>query len=166
MGYAESSGWFYLKSVVTILGTEKGPLLEMREYQLELADLALEGHNTIICAETGTGKTFVALYVTQEHLFNKNDGKNFHLKSCKTHTEIDMNQVTENEILMIFNFFSSNLVFLSACVVFLARTNALVEQQYEIFTKFLNKYEVSTMITCIYVYATSFIFHFYKKNIE
>lgn len=47
----------------------------MRNYQLELAEIALSGRNTIICAETGTGKTYVALYLTQQHLASKNDGK-------------------------------------------------------------------------------------------
>ncbi|XP_061197246.1 antiviral innate immune response receptor RIG-I-like [Saccostrea echinata] len=78
------------------------PTLTLREYQLELAELAVEGVNTIVCAETGTGKTYVALYITEEHLSSKTD----------------------------------------ACVVFLARTNALVEQQYEIFEKYLYKYKV------------------------
>lgn len=81
---------------------ETFPTLTMRNYQLELAEIALSGRNTIICAETGTGKTYVALYVTQQHLTSKND----------------------------------------ACVVFLARTNALVEQQYEKFSRFLYKYKV------------------------
>ncbi|XP_052690671.1 antiviral innate immune response receptor RIG-I-like [Crassostrea angulata] len=81
---------------------ETFPTLTMRNYQLELAEIALSGRNTIICAETGTGKTYVALYLTQQHLASKND----------------------------------------ACVVFLARTNALVEQQYEKFSKFLYKYKV------------------------
>lgn len=81
---------------------ETFPTLTMRNYQLELAEIALSGRNTIICAETGTGKTYVALYVTQQHLASKND----------------------------------------ACVVFLARTNALVEQQYEKFSRFLYKYKV------------------------
>ncbi|KAH3816679.1 hypothetical protein DPMN_118200 [Dreissena polymorpha] len=41
---------------------------EPRDYQLELAEKALRGQNTIICAETGTGKTWVALYVIDKHL--------------------------------------------------------------------------------------------------
>ncbi|KAH3708158.1 hypothetical protein DPMN_067597 [Dreissena polymorpha] len=41
---------------------------EPRDYQLELAEKALCGQNTIICAETGTGKTWVALYVIDKHL--------------------------------------------------------------------------------------------------
>lgn len=47
----------------------------MRKYQLELAELAVAGQNTIICAETGTGKTYVALYVTEQHLASRKDGK-------------------------------------------------------------------------------------------
>lgn len=39
-----------------------------RNYQLELAGPALEGKNTIICAPTGCGKTFVALLICEHHL--------------------------------------------------------------------------------------------------
>ncbi|KAL3863243.1 hypothetical protein ACJMK2_005008 [Sinanodonta woodiana] len=44
------------------------PLLNLRNYQLELAEDALRGENTIICAETGSGKTWVALYIVEKHL--------------------------------------------------------------------------------------------------
>ena len=42
--------------------------LTMRKYQYELAATAVSGHNTIICAPTGSGKTRVALYIVQRHL--------------------------------------------------------------------------------------------------
>ncbi|XP_053407032.1 antiviral innate immune response receptor RIG-I-like isoform X1 [Mercenaria mercenaria] len=37
-------------------------------FQLELAENALAGKNTIICAPTGSGKTWVALYIIDSHL--------------------------------------------------------------------------------------------------
>ncbi|XP_055973331.1 antiviral innate immune response receptor RIG-I isoform X2 [Sorex fumeus] len=42
--------------------------LKPRNYQLELALPAKEGKNTIICAPTGCGKTFVSLLICEYHL--------------------------------------------------------------------------------------------------
>ncbi|XP_060695436.1 antiviral innate immune response receptor RIG-I-like isoform X2 [Hemiscyllium ocellatum] len=42
--------------------------LQLRDYQLELAEHVLVGDNTIICAPTGCGKTIVALYISEDHL--------------------------------------------------------------------------------------------------
>lgn len=109
----------------------------MRNYQLELAEIALSGRNTIICAETGTGKTYVALYVTQQHLTSKNDGR-FVSQLYSIYLKVASNY--ENVHIEILNL--SYCQFL-ACVVFLARTNALVEQQYEKFSRFLYKYKAS-----------------------
>ena len=41
----------------------------MRSYSSEsLAEDAVMGRNTIICSETGTGKTWVALHIVEKHL--------------------------------------------------------------------------------------------------
>ncbi|XP_033757113.1 probable ATP-dependent RNA helicase DDX58 [Pecten maximus] len=41
--------------------------LTLRDYQMELADSGLKGHNCIIVAPTGSGKTHVALKIMEEH---------------------------------------------------------------------------------------------------
>ncbi|XP_072260517.1 antiviral innate immune response receptor RIG-I [Pyxicephalus adspersus] len=42
--------------------------MKLRKYQGELAEPAYRGNNTIICAPTGCGKTFVALSICDHHL--------------------------------------------------------------------------------------------------
>ncbi|XP_017941674.2 probable ATP-dependent RNA helicase DDX58 isoform X2 [Manacus vitellinus] len=46
-----------------------------RTYQIELAQPAINGKNTLICAPTGSGKTFVALLICEHHLQNMPSGK-------------------------------------------------------------------------------------------
>ena len=44
--------------------TPKDPLM-MRDYQMELAENGLNGHNCVIVAPTGSGKTHVALKIVK-----------------------------------------------------------------------------------------------------
>ncbi|NXU12873.1 DDX58 helicase, partial [Pardalotus punctatus] len=46
-----------------------------RSYQTELAQPAINGKNTLICAPTGSGKTFVALLICEHHLQNVPAGR-------------------------------------------------------------------------------------------
>ncbi|NXN84172.1 DDX58 helicase, partial [Bombycilla garrulus] len=46
-----------------------------RSYQIELAKPAIDGKNTLICAPTGSGKTFVALLICEHHLQNITSGR-------------------------------------------------------------------------------------------
>ncbi|XP_061487966.1 antiviral innate immune response receptor RIG-I [Rhineura floridana] len=48
---------------------------EARSYQTELAQPALNGKHTIICAPTGSGKTFVSIMICDHHLRTMPDGQ-------------------------------------------------------------------------------------------
>ncbi|XP_071090516.1 ATP-dependent RNA helicase DHX58-like isoform X3 [Haliotis cracherodii] len=80
--------------------------LNLRRYQLELAENAVKCRNTIICAPTGSGKTRVALYIVKDHLEKQDEAEaDVHVPGRKR-------------------------------VVFLARTVPLVNQQYGTFQRF------------------------------
>ncbi|XP_071090165.1 interferon-induced helicase C domain-containing protein 1-like [Haliotis cracherodii] len=49
--------------------------LDLRLYQLELAENAVKRRNTIICAPTGSGKTRVALYIVKDHLEKQDEAE-------------------------------------------------------------------------------------------
>ncbi|XP_078667982.1 ATP-dependent RNA helicase DHX58-like isoform X2 [Branchiostoma floridae x Branchiostoma belcheri] len=49
--------------------------IPMRDYQLELAEDALQGRNIVICAPTNSGKTRVAVYICKDHLEKNPNGK-------------------------------------------------------------------------------------------
>ncbi|XP_039589083.1 antiviral innate immune response receptor RIG-I isoform X3 [Passer montanus] len=49
--------------------------MKARSYQIELAQPAIDGKNTLICAPTGSGKTFVALLICEHHLQNVPSGR-------------------------------------------------------------------------------------------
>uniref|UniRef100_A0A8C0BL05 RNA helicase n=1 Tax=Buteo japonicus TaxID=224669 RepID=A0A8C0BL05_9AVES len=46
-----------------------------RSYQTELAQPAINGKNTLICAPTGSGKTFVAILICEHHFQNMPSGQ-------------------------------------------------------------------------------------------
>ncbi|NXJ66538.1 DDX58 helicase, partial [Rostratula benghalensis] len=46
-----------------------------RSYQIELAQPAVNGKNTVICAPTGSGKTFVAVLICEHHFQNMPAGR-------------------------------------------------------------------------------------------
>ncbi|VDI63527.1 interferon-induced helicase C domain-containing protein 1, partial [Mytilus galloprovincialis] len=56
--------------------TERTPtLINLRQYQKELAELALTGKNTVICAGTNSGKTYIAFHIIEDHLIKHPEGK-------------------------------------------------------------------------------------------
>nr|AHB62715.1 interferon-induced helicase C domain-containing protein 1 [Lepus granatensis] len=52
------------------------PELQLRSYQMEVAQPALEGKNIIICLPTGSGKTRVAVFIAKDHLDKKKKESN------------------------------------------------------------------------------------------
>uniref|UniRef100_U3ERF7 RNA helicase n=1 Tax=Micrurus fulvius TaxID=8637 RepID=U3ERF7_MICFL len=50
-------------------------LRKARSYQIELAEPALNGKHTMICAPTGSGKTFVSIMICEHHLRNRPAGQ-------------------------------------------------------------------------------------------
>jgi len=49
-------------------------LIDLRDYQRELAEIALKGKNTIMCAGTNAGKTYVAFHIIEDHLLKNPKG--------------------------------------------------------------------------------------------
>uniref|UniRef100_A0A8C6HMI2 RNA helicase n=1 Tax=Mus spicilegus TaxID=10103 RepID=A0A8C6HMI2_MUSSI len=59
------------ESVIQTKRVSPEPELQLRPYQMEVAQPALDGKNIIICLPTGSGKTRVAVYITKDHLDKK-----------------------------------------------------------------------------------------------
>ncbi|XP_071947099.1 ATP-dependent RNA helicase DHX58-like isoform X2 [Antedon mediterranea] len=50
--------------------------IELREYQKELAQPAIEGHNTVVVAPAGSGKTVVGVFIANDHLNREKGASN------------------------------------------------------------------------------------------
>jgi ATP-dependent helicase YprA (DUF1998 family) len=58
--------------------SEREPsLIDLRDYQRELAEIALKGKNTIMCAGTNAGKTYVAFHIIEDHLLKNPKGNSW-----------------------------------------------------------------------------------------
>ncbi|KAK7483455.1 hypothetical protein BaRGS_00025254 [Batillaria attramentaria] len=100
------------KEIGALQRKQLGPQdLELRNYQKELAEAALSGLNTIICAPTGSGKTRVATHIIEQHF------------QAETQAPA-VDQQGEN-------------VSRKRKVVFMAHTGALATQQFKNFKQFL-----------------------------
>nr|KAG5696957.1 hypothetical protein BaRGS_015921 [Batillaria attramentaria] len=100
------------KQIGALQRKQLGPQdLELRNYQKELAESALSGLNTIICAPTGSGKTRVATHIIEQHF------------QAETQDPA-VDQLGEN-------------VSRKRKVVFMAHTGALATQQFKNFKQFL-----------------------------
>jgi len=55
----------------------KDPPLNLRKYQYELAESAIDGKNTVIFAPAGFGKTLIGIYIMRDHIIRmRKNGKN------------------------------------------------------------------------------------------
>uniref|UniRef100_H3AIE1 ribonuclease III n=3 Tax=Latimeria TaxID=7896 RepID=H3AIE1_LATCH len=83
-----------------------------RKYQVELLEAALE-HNTIVCLNTGSGKTFIAVLLTKElsHQirgdFNKNGKRTFFLVNSANHVGQQVSAVKTHSDLKVGDYSST-----------------------------------------------------------
>ncbi|XP_076079276.1 interferon-induced helicase C domain-containing protein 1-like [Mytilus galloprovincialis] len=120
-------------------------LINLRDYQQELAVLALKGSNTIICAGTNSGKTFVALHVIERHLANNTAGKSIINVILPTNLILNIHGLHEVAINQSYSYkciggkINIDIYYLLNVgkVVFMTRTNVLLGQQFETACKLL-----------------------------
>ncbi|XP_069140707.1 ATP-dependent RNA helicase DHX58-like [Argopecten irradians] len=78
--------------------------LNLRDYQMELADSGLKGHNCIIVAPTGSGKTHVALKIIEQH-FKIMRGR----RNPKVAFLVEQNALAEQQGKMCRQYLSQNV---------------------------------------------------------
>lgn len=76
-------------------------LIHLRDYQQELAVLALKGVNTIIYAGTNAGKTYVALKVVENHLEKNTTGKSLYYIYITSITKRKCSKVSKMSLVSI-----------------------------------------------------------------
>ncbi|XP_076834628.1 endoribonuclease Dicer [Brachyhypopomus gauderio] len=107
-----------------------------RKYQVELLEAALE-HNTIVCLNTGSGKTFIAVLLIKElsHQVRQEDGKRTvflvntvasvvqQASTVRTHSDLQVGEYTESSALWPEEKWSQeimeNQVLVMTCHIFL-----------------------------------------------
>lgn len=102
------------------------PELKLRSYQHELSWPALEGKNSIFCAPTNSGKTYVALGIAKAHLEKQKEIGN----KCPT-------EVSRPKVLFVVN--KVNLVLQQRQRFDYYLSNRYRTQSYVIFIKSYNK---------------------------
>lgn len=69
---------------------------DLRKYQLELADAAIKGENSLVCAPTGSGKTMVALHVCKAHL------EESLVRTLHTQTSLSLRRPTQTPVKVVY----------------------------------------------------------------
>lgn len=121
---------------LNIVGPEVQPReLVLREYQKELAEPANDGKNVIVSAPTGSGKTHVALRITQVCSARPRFLNNVDLSSKHWIHWPDTNNFLPQ------HHFETAEPEQEPKVVFLVPTVTLVQQQWKMFKEFLNEHK-------------------------
>lgn len=116
----------HIRSFLAVfLDQRADPELKLRSYQHELSCPALEGKNSIICAPTNSGKTYVALGIAKAHLEKQKE------IGSKRPTEVSHPKVlfVVNKVNLVlqqrqrFDYYLSNRYFTLSCVFFIIKSN-------------------------------------------